>query len=110
MEDRRIDDRLTRNGAILDPRSSILDPRGLRDLNRCEFPAQTPRLFVDGVLIFRSQRPEEERPDYVNEREDIAHAASMMIECAGAISVLTADDAIIATTWRAPRWRPAAIV
>src|SRR5262245_55543235 len=66
----RIDDRITRNDAILDPRSSILDLHRLPELNGREFPAQTLRLFIDGVLIFRSQRPEEERPDYVNERED----------------------------------------
>src|SRR6266511_4367724 len=72
IEDRgsRIEDRLTRNDAILDPRSSILYLRRLRDLLGSEFPAQTLRLFVDGVLILRSQRPEEERPGYVNERED----------------------------------------
>src|SRR5262245_7552579 len=63
-------DRLTRNDAIIDHRSSIIDLRGLRGLYERELPAQTPRMFVDGVLIFRSQRPEEERPDYVNERKD----------------------------------------
>src|SRR5262245_47075690 len=42
----------------------------LRRLNGHEFPTQTLRLFVDCVLIFLSQRAEEERSDYVKEGED----------------------------------------
>src|SRR5262245_47096757 len=72
IEDRRsrVEGRFTRNYAILDPRSTIHDPGGFRDLLGSAFPGQTLRLFVDGVLILRSQRPEEERPDYVNERKN----------------------------------------